>query len=747
MSFQGLLISLSGMQASQTGLNVTNQNIANTNTENYSRKMVTQNDANTLYIAEKDIPSGVYVEEITRAKNFFLDLQYRNHIADAAYYDELSTVSSNINDLLGDPNNITINEKLQDFFTAANDLAANPELETLRTTFVNAARALTESFQALDESMVKIKENIDTMPNGILNAAVDDLNSQLEAVADVQKQINLLRAIGRDATSLQDQRDALLDELNRSIDLDIKLGQDGEFYQVRANLYEDTAVGTPGEPQLNGNIAFTNPDTAIAGIGYGTNVLNLTVNNGDGTTGPLTFTTNFEPNSSAREVVERINQSFKNAGGLGSVASLDDDNQIFLSNRLVTGSQINTTSLIEVATGTNAAVTLGLPAGPYPIAATSTGAPPLDVTLLDSSGKTYDIEVEQGNGKTDAHPARLILTQNGVREGTILTTTGKISGLIDATNERVPEMRKELSDFAMQIKDIVNNLFKVGNQLDGTPGIDFFTGNTAADFSISNTILNDNSLIALGENTALGIGAGDNSIVSELSELFFQNTAIVSDTNQAEKLFIKPDAGAMNTVRSTLAVRENENLDIIVSGFVDDGGTQVNAGNNNGIGTGTDSFIQIRFVDAANNPILPIQNLVGGGSPNDTVTWNGLTPAGTAYVEFITNNASFGTNVLGDNFGHFGIEVYQNSADVSKNFNTKMAKTIGSLGQIASIDIENRETSETLEEAIDNQRKSISGVSLEEEAANLLVFQNAFSANARAFSTMNQILDEVLRIL
>ena len=76
-----------------------------------------------------------------------------------------------------------------------------------------------------------------------------------------------------------------------------------------------------------------------------------------------------------------------------------------------------------------------------------------------------------------------------------------------------------------------------------------------------------------------------------------------------------------------------------------------------------------------------------------------------------------------------------------------MAKTIGSLGQIASIDIENRETSETLEEAIDNQRKSISGVSLEEEAANLLVFQNAFSANARAFSTMNQILDEVLRIL
>ena len=71
MSFQGLYISVSGMQASQTGLNITNQNIANTNTPNYSRKLINQSDANTLFVAQKDIPSGVFVEDISRAKNFF----------------------------------------------------------------------------------------------------------------------------------------------------------------------------------------------------------------------------------------------------------------------------------------------------------------------------------------------------------------------------------------------------------------------------------------------------------------------------------------------------------------------------------------------------------------------------------------------------------------------------------------------------------------------------------------------------
>ncbi|NQY79601.1 MAG: hypothetical protein HRT47_04745 [Candidatus Caenarcaniphilales bacterium] len=737
MSFQGLLISLSGMQASQAGLNVTNQNIANTNTENYSRKVVNQNDANTLFIAQKDVPSGVYVEEITRAKNFFLDLQYRNHVADSSYYDELSTVSSNINDLLGTPGNIGINEKLQDFYIAANDLAANPELPTLKNTFVNAAKALTESFNALDDSMVKVKEDIDTMPNGILNGAVQDLNTTLEAVSNVQKQINLLKAIGRDATSLQDQRDALLDELNSFIDLDIKLGQNGEFFQVRANLFEKPNLATPAEPEITGTVAFTNPDSNIAGIGAAANnTLEFTID--DGVNGPIPYTVNFEANSSARQVVERINQTFRNTGGVGSIASLNEDNQLFLSNRLIEGAQLNATSSIQITAGSTALAALGLAAGPA-----VTGVTPRDVILLDSSGKTYDIEVDPGNGTTNPHPAKLILfDQNGVEQGTILSTTGKVTGLIDATNKRVPQMKKELSDFAMAIKDMVNGLFNVGNQLNGDPGVDLFTGNTAGDFAVATNIINDNSLIAVGESTATGIGSGDNTIVSELAELFFEDTAIVSDSKQAEKLYLR--ASDNTGIVSSLALIENEDITIDFNGLIDDNGTLMNAGDNN---LPDDSLIEIEFINAAGAVVSTVYPNSGNPPPNDSVSYTGTVPVGTAFVRFSINNTSFNDNDMTNNYGHFGIDIYQNSAGVSKNINTKIAKTIGSLGQIASIDIENRDTSDTLREAIDNQRVSISGVSLEEEAANLLVFQNAFSANARAFSTMNQILDEILRIL
>ena len=568
MSFQGLYISVAGMQASQAGLNITNQNIANTNTPNYSRKLVNQNDANTMFVAQKDVPSGVFVEDISRAKNFFLDLQYRNHVSSLGYHDELSKLSSNINDLLGKPGNITLNEKLQNFFTAANDLTANPELETLRTTFINSAQALTESFNETDSSIAKIKEDVDAMPNGGLNTKVKQLNDTLNSIGSVQKQINLLRAVDRDATSLQDQRDALLDKLSELIDFDVKLGQDGEFYQIRTKLY-------PTEAGVTGNAVFLNPDAVLNNgasvpptITEGVNnVLNLTINNGNGAT--TTFTVNLEASSTARETIDRINQSFRNNGGQGSIASLNEDNQISLDLRLVDDSVINSTSAISINAGSTATNVLGLPAAP----STSTGASPLDVILLDSSGQTYQVELETGNNKSSPHPAKLMLSQNGVQVGTIVPKGGRITGLIDGTNSRIPEMRQEISDFAMGIKDLVNGILQIGDTITGAAGVPLFTGNSAKDFAIASNVLTDTSLIAIGQNSPGGIGIGDNSVIEELSQFFFADKAILSDTKQAEKLFIRAGdpliAPATNSppLRSKLAIVAGDPLNVTLKGL------------------------------------------------------------------------------------------------------------------------------------------------------------------------------------
>lgn len=752
MSFQGLFISVGGMQASQASLNVTNQNISNANTENYSRKLVTQTDANTIFVAQKNVPSGVMIEDITRAKNFFLDSQYRNHVSNLGYYDELSKISANINDLLGTPENIPLNTKLQDFYKAANNLAANPEIESLKTSFVNSAQALTKSFNQLDDSISNIKRGVDAHPNGGLDNKVKEINDTLNSISSAQRQINLLKASDREATSLEDKRDSLLDKLNELIDVDVKLGQNGEFYQVRAKLYSS-------EPSFTGTATFLNPDATLNNgasvpttITEGTNnILNLTVNNGNGAN--TSFAVNLEANSTPREVIDRINQSFQNNGGNGNIASLDKDNHIHLDIRLVDDNDINSSSSISIDPGSTAINVLGLSPAAIPLGAalTSTGSTPQDVILADASGQVYQVELERGNDTASPYAARLMLSKNGTQVGTIQPTGGRISGLIDATNSRIPEMRKELSDFAMAIKDLVNGVLQVGDTNNGLPGAALFTGNSAKDFSVALNVLNNNDLIALGENSANGIGSGDSSIIQNISDLFFSDKATISDTKQAEKLYLRAGdpalAAATNgtPMRSKLAIVAGDPLDIKINGLINDNGTMMNAGANN---LGGNSLVQMQFLAADGVTVLSTVNPnTGNPPPNDQVTWSGSAPAGAAFVQFRMNGTSFNDNNLSQNYGHFEIEISQDNNGISSSFNSKIAKSLGNLGQIASIDEDNKNTSSYLESALKNQKESISGVSLEEEAANLLVYQNAFAANARAFSTMNQLLDEIMNIL
>jgi flagellar hook-associated protein 1 FlgK len=53
-------------------------------------------------------------------------------------------------------------------------------------------------------------------------------------------------------------------------------------------------------------------------------------------------------------------------------------------------------------------------------------------------------------------------------------------------------------------------------------------------------------------------------------------------------------------------------------------------------------------------------------------------------------------------------------------------------------------TAQTLVTAVNNQRESVSGVSLDQEMANLMGFQNAYQASARAMSVMDAVLQTLI---
>ena len=54
------------------------------------------------------------------------------------------------------------------------------------------------------------------------------------------------------------------------------------------------------------------------------------------------------------------------------------------------------------------------------------------------------------------------------------------------------------------------------------------------------------------------------------------------------------------------------------------------------------------------------------------------------------------------------------------------------------------QTSQSVLTSIDNQRQSVSGVSLDEEMTNLMKFQRGYQASARMMTTIDQMLDTLI---
>ncbi|HLQ32300.1 MAG TPA: flagellar basal body rod C-terminal domain-containing protein, partial [Chloroflexota bacterium] len=72
------------------------------------------------------------------------------------------------------------------------------------------------------------------------------------------------------------------------------------------------------------------------------------------------------------------------------------------------------------------------------------------------------------------------------------------------------------------------------------------------------------------------------------------------------------------------------------------------------------------------------------------------------------------------------------------------ASTITNLGAAAQQTHTSRLTTEQLVQHIQNQKQSVVGVSLDEEAANLVALQHAYQAAARAITTQDQMLDTII---
>lgn len=236
-------IGVSGMSAAQLGLLTTEHNIANANTPGFSRQRTIQSTNVPLLTGAGFVGQGVHVSTIERAYNELLVGQVNQAQAGVSEVNALSAQLSQIDNLLAD-SSAGLSPALQDFFKGVQQLAANPSSAPARQAMVSSAQELTSRFQSLNNSLSQLYDGVNTQ----LVSAVGTINSYAQQIAQLNQRIVVAQSAGNQpANDLLDQRDQLIADLNQQIGVTTTTNSDGSL-----NVY----IGT-GQQLVVGNLAST----------------------------------------------------------------------------------------------------------------------------------------------------------------------------------------------------------------------------------------------------------------------------------------------------------------------------------------------------------------------------------------------------------------------------------------------------------------------------------------------------------
>jgi flagellar hook-associated protein 1 len=285
-TLQGLQTALSGLIAEQTALDVTGSNIANANTEGYSRETARLQPnppldipaISTLTGLGAQLGTGVGVQSISRIRNIYLDAQYRAQNSALGNAGTQAEVLQQAQAAFNEPTSVSVAGQLSAFWSAWNSLAASPTSEAAKEGVAAAGEQLSRTFNELSAELSTITTQ-DGEQYAALTAPGGEVADMANQLAQLNGQIKLAEEAGQMPNSMLDRRDLLLDKLSSFANVTVAEQADHTdtvtFGDAAKPLVEGTTVNWPQElteaagGQLGALLGLTGPKGALTNLQAG----------------------------------------------------------------------------------------------------------------------------------------------------------------------------------------------------------------------------------------------------------------------------------------------------------------------------------------------------------------------------------------------------------------------------------------------------------------------------------------------
>jgi flagellar hook-associated protein 1 FlgK len=235
-------IAVTGLNAAQAGITTTQHNIANVNTAGYRRQEVDFTPNPAQYTGNGYFGTGVGVDTVRSVYSQFLDNEVLQDQSQLSLYQTYADQATQIDKMLGDSGS-GLSTALDGYFAAVNEVGNDPTSNAARQNLLSAGSNLAGRINTLDSKLRDMRAS----SNADIATITDRVNTLAKQIAGLNDSIAKDEAMnGRPANDLRDQRDQLVSDLNKLVNVSQLQQSDGSL-----NVY----IGS-GQPLVVGNKAY-----------------------------------------------------------------------------------------------------------------------------------------------------------------------------------------------------------------------------------------------------------------------------------------------------------------------------------------------------------------------------------------------------------------------------------------------------------------------------------------------------------
>ena len=206
-------IGVSGLLSYQRALQTVSHNVANANTDGYSRQRVELGTQPPEFAGGSYIGSGVRVQSVERVYDDFLTGRVRTYSSGVGHAEAFAEQVSRIDELLADPD-VGLSPAIEGFFAELQAVANDPASTAARQSFLTHAETLVDRYSYNNRRLDELRSQN--------NAQMQDVTAEINGLADSIAALNREVALSpgtNPPNDLLDRRDNLLTELSKKVNI------------------------------------------------------------------------------------------------------------------------------------------------------------------------------------------------------------------------------------------------------------------------------------------------------------------------------------------------------------------------------------------------------------------------------------------------------------------------------------------------------------------------------------------------